>query len=1574
MKFNFYLLLFLLWFINIDKAISQVVLNEVMVRPAGGVGTPPNGLIYIGSLEYIELYNNGCTPLDVSGYFIAMRQEFSGQGSGGTFRIPNVPQAVIPPKQHIVLGSGSPGATIPATDIDIVMNLANSCLYTGGNFVLSNIDGWCGLYNASGVPIDAIYWSGAAGNINTQSADYGGTLCLPSTTPASVTSLPNAQQINSGFPGVMQYVGGNFTTGGSPLSRQPDGGAWGRTLASSISAVGNCNGGTCYTPPAATTGFSYTSPSCNSGSANPTTVSGFTAGGTYTAPTGVVINATTGAIDLAASTPGGPYTITYTVTGGVCSAAGSGTTNIVIQNCCPTITNPNTVAAICPGADLPPVSVSTTTTGPNSIRFVYFNAPQTVANNIYAGINTLGTATPLSGTATYDGSNVGLAGSLPNTPGTYYIYAILNPTPTDATCRPFQEIVVTISALPTTPTASVTVQPTCAAPTGTIVITAPVGSNFEYSINGTTYQAGTTFSNLSPGSYNITVRNTTTGCVSLATPLTVNAIPGAPAAPTASVTLQPTCTTPTGTIVITAPLGSNFEYSINGTTYQAGTTFSALAPNNYNVTVRNTTTGCVSSPTVLTVNPVPAPPATPTASVTVQPTCTTPTGTIVITAPTGANLEYSINGSTYQAGTTFSALAPNNYNVTVRNTTTGCVSSPTVLTVNPVPSPPATPTASVTLQPTCTTPTGTIVITAPTGANLEYSINGSTYQAGTTFNAVVPNTYNVTVRNTTTGCVSSATSLTVNAAPGTPATPVASVTVQPTCTTPTGTIVITAPIGANLEYSINGSTYQASTLFSGLTPNTSYTVTVRNTTSGCTAVSTALLVNPVPALPAAPTASVTVQPTCTTPTGTIVITAPTGANLEYSINGTSYQASTTFSALTPNTYNVTVRNSSNGCVSTATSLTVDPVPAPPVAPTISVTQPNCTTPTGSIVIANPTGSNLEYSINGTTYQASDTFSGLVPNSYNVTVRNTTTGCISSAIAQTINVAPGTPNTPVANVTVQPTCTVPTGTILISSPTGANLEYSINGSTYQVATSFVNVAPGTYNVTVRNTTAGCVSAPTSVTVNNIPLPPAVPSANVTVQPTCTVPTGTLVITTPIGANFEYSVNGTTYQTSTTFSGLLPGNYALTVRNTSDGCISSPAGITVFPIPNPPATPTASVTVQPTCINPSGTIVITAPVGSNLQYNINGGTYQSGTSFTGLNPGIYAITVRNAVSGCISFPLPLVVNALPTAPPTPTLSLIQPSCTSLTGTINITNPSGPNYQYSINTFNYQTGNSFSGLIANSYNVTVRDVTTGCVSVPAVAVITPAPPISPLPTLPTTTEYCKGDRNAAPLTAGGINLLWYNNQGGGTGSSTAPTPNTNITGLQTFYVTQTLPGACESDRIALVVRIKNLPVVNAGPDKNINIGESVQIQGTALGLGVNILWSPSATLINANTATPVAKPSLTTTYTITVLSNENCSASDSMTVIVFEPINIPNAFSPNGDGFNDVWIIDKLEQYPNAVVEIYNRYGKKIFERKGYNRSNAWDGTNNGSPLPVAPYYYILRLGNGTKPMAGVISIIR
>ena len=104
---------------------------------------------------------------------------------------------------------------------------------------------------------------------------------------------------------------------------------------------------------------------------------------------------------------------------------------------------------------------------------------------------------------------------------------------------------------------------------------------------------------MAPGPYNVTVQDAG-GCISTPTALTVNAAPAAPAAPTASVTVQPTCAVPTGTIVVTAPLGAGLTYSIDGINYQAATTFTAVGPGPYNVTVQDAG-GCISGPTALTV-------------------------------------------------------------------------------------------------------------------------------------------------------------------------------------------------------------------------------------------------------------------------------------------------------------------------------------------------------------------------------------------------------------------------------------------------------------------------------------------------------------------------------------------------------------------------------------------------------------------------------------------------------------------------------------------------------------------------------------------------------------------------------------------------------------------------------------------------------------------------------------------------------------------------------------------------------------------------------------------------------------
>ena len=131
----------------------------------------------------------------------------------------------------------------------------------------------------------------------------------------------------------------------------------------------------------------------------------------------------------------------------------------------------------------------------------------------------------------------------------------------------------------------------------------------------------------------------TTGCISTVTVLTVNAVVGAPDAPTASVTIQPTCTTPTGTILVTAPIGATIQYS-NGGAYQVGTTFSGLAPSDYNITAQDMTTGCISTVTVLTVNAIGAGP-----TVTVSPDVIINQGTSTTLNAFGAN-SYTWNPTT----------------------------------------------------------------------------------------------------------------------------------------------------------------------------------------------------------------------------------------------------------------------------------------------------------------------------------------------------------------------------------------------------------------------------------------------------------------------------------------------------------------------------------------------------------------------------------------------------------------------------------------------------------------------------------------------------------------------------------------------------------------------------------------------------------------------------------------------------------------------------------------------------------------------------------------------------------------
>ena len=82
--------------------------------------------------------------------------------------------------------------------------------------------------------------------------------------------------------------------------------------------------------------------------------------------------------------------------------------------------------------------------------------------------------------------------------------------------------------------------------------------------------------------------------------------------------------------------------------------------------------------------------------------------------------------------------------------------------------------------------------------------------------------------------------------------------------------------------------------------------------------------------------------------------------------------------------------------------------------------------------------------------------------------------------------------------------------------------------------------------------------------------------------------------------------------------------------------------------------------------------------------------------------------------------------------------------------------------------------------------------------------------------------------------------------------------------------------------------------------------------------------------------------------------------------------NQFSPNGDGTNDLLVVNNIEDYPNNNIEIYDRYGNQVFKARPYD--NTWDGTHNDDDLPKGTYFYVFDLGDGSEIRKGWIQIIR
>lgn len=173
---------------------------------------------------------------------------------------------------------------------------------------------------------------------------------------------------------------------------------------------------------------------------------------------------------------------------------------------------------------------------------------------------------------------------------------------------------------------------------------------------------------------------------------------------------------------------------------------------------------------------------------------------------------------------------------------------------------------------------------------------------------------------------------------------------------------------------------------------------------------------------------------------------------------------------------------------------------------------------------------------------------------------------------------------------------------------------------------------------------------------------------------------------------------------------------------------------------------------------------------------------------------------------------------------------------------------------------------------------------------------------------------------------------------------------------------------------IEVWPIPNVNAGPDLTVlEDGVRKITNVTASGTGLQFLWSPSTYLDDATLQLPtILQPKDDITYLLTVTNDFGCKVTDDLFVKILKAPTPPNTFTPNGDGINDFWEIKFLNDYPGAVIEVYNTAGSMIYRSVGY--STPWDGKYKGSPLPAGTYYYVLDPKNGRKQIKGYVTILR
>ncbi len=481
--------------------------------------------------------------------------------------------------------------------------------------------------------------------------------------------------------------------------------------------------------------------------------------------------------------------------------------------------------------------------------------------------------------------------------------------------------------------------------------------------------------------------------------------------------------------------------------------------------------------------------------------------------------------------------------------------------------------------------------------------------------------------------------------------------------------------------------------------------------------------------------------------------------------------------------------------------------------------------------------------------------------------------------------------------------------------------------------------GTHQILVRDD-VGCEDSASVLIFSPDPL---VVDTNAT-NPTCLGNDG-LIDVVVTGGTLPYQYQWSTGVVGTSVSGLFAGTYWVIV---TDSCgIKDSLGIVLAPYISTLNIDNFNST-QPSCANNDGAIDITVSGGfMPYTYLWSDSIGTTTEDISGLGYGSYTVLITDACG------LTTTATYTLTQMPNTVSSSGFYDYLSLWSSISV---SGSNPPFTINwTSISMTGDSIQGLCEGNYPITVTD-SLNCEDTFSVDVFY------------NINQLVNASTSTVIDTSWGMepfSYLWSNGQ---------ITPHADSLCDGTHSVTVTANGGPFACPYTEGFTIDPITVILNHDDAIVDCEYDIPLEGIIIIVNpdggtpnYSFLWSTGDTIDRIKDNLHPGK------YYVSVFDNNGCQLDTSINISALGPDCIPNVFTPNNSGTNNVWELENAFLYKESTITIYGRFGKKVYESVGYD--TPWDGTNKkGRAVPDGTYFYIINLGNRHDPIRGTVTIIR